>query len=190
MADQTPLNQQVSRLSGAPRGQGVPENVAENLLGLDEERGEKYKRQTQRQRLINQRMRALSSKNDSNGSARLPRNAKFQNKDEQKKERLDSVDIGKLLVVALFFDLISGIMSLIPFIGEVVKGVTTFPLATLTLYTMYKNRGIEFKDGKMLARFWGSILLKFIPIISILPEYTLNVVLVVTATKAEDKIKN
>ncbi len=192
------LNQGVNKLSGFSRtgsraGDVLSEESdwAEGVLGQNTERGGQYRQQARRQRLVAQRMRMLSEEEVKKISG--PRNAKFKKGDAEQKTKLDRSDIGLLIGVALLFDLIGGVISLVdlvaPPIGELINGVTTFPLATFTLYLMYKKRGIEFKDGKVLVRFWGSLLIGFIPLIAILPEYTLNVILMVVATKAEEKVK-
>lgn len=169
---------------------------AENELGQRGERGEQYKQQTRRQRFMTQRMRELSEKDRAkeNSRVRRPRNERFKNQKEDQPTRFGRSDVIVMSVVALMFDGVGGIISLLDFIipptGEFINSVTVFPLATLTLYTMYKHRGVEFKDTKVLVRFWGSLLIGFIPIVAILPEYFLNVILVSTVMKAEEKIKN
>jgi hypothetical protein len=90
--------------------------------------------------------------------------------------------------VALIFDIFDGLLSLIPGVGNIIIAVTVFPAATLTLYLMYKKRDIEFKSNKVLIKFWGTLCISFIPILSILPQYVLNVVLVSLEKKAEEKL--
>lgn len=169
-------------------------DIAEESLEQEGERGERYKQQARRQRLIAQRIRQFSETDELKTQIRSPRNSKFQASNKEKGERISTPDAFFLGAVALFFDTIGGLISLIDFIlppvGEIINAITTFPLATFTLFLLYKKRGIEFKDTKTLLRFWGSLLIGFIPYLAILPEYLLNVVLVTIATKAEDKLKS
>ncbi len=199
MAD-TPYNAQINKLPiGSRTGSAAGDMIAEGSDRAEEalenigERGEQYKQQARRQRLITQRIRQLSEKDEIKAQIRSPRNSKFQRLAEEKKERISNPDAVFLGVIALFFDVIGGLISLIdvvaPPVGEIINAITTFPAATFTLYLLYKRRGIEFKDTKTLLRFWGSLIIGFVPYLAILPEYLLNVVLVTIATKAEDKIK-
>jgi hypothetical protein len=91
--------------------------------------------------------------------------------------------------VAILFDVAGGLLSLLPVVGNAITAVTVFPVATLTLYLMYQKRGIELKSTKALVKFWGTLCIGFIPIISIFPEYLLNVVLASLAKKAEEELK-
>lgn len=196
MAD-TPYNARVDKIQISSRtGSSAGDLIASESDRAEQElqeRGDIYRQQTRRQRLIAQRIRQFTEKDEIQGQIRKPRNSKFQNSDEAKKERITTPDAFFLGAVALFFDTIGGLISLIDFlippVGEIINAITTFPLATFTLYLLYKRRGIEFKDTKTLLRFWGSLVIGFIPYLAILPEYLLNVVLVTIATKAEDKIK-
>jgi hypothetical protein len=196
MAD-TPYNARVDKIQISSRtGSSAGDLIASESDRAEQdlqERGDIYRQQVRRQRLIAQRIRQFTEKDEIQGQIRKPRNSKFQNSGEDKKERITTPDAFFLGAVALFFDTIGGLISLIDFlippVGEIINAITTFPLATFTLYLLYKRRGIEFKDTKTLLRFWGSLVIGFIPYLAILPEYLLNVVLVTIATKAEDKIK-
>jgi hypothetical protein len=196
MAD-TPYNARVDKIQISSRtGSSAGDLIASESDRAEQdlqERGNIYRQQVRRQRLIAQRIRQFTEKDEIQGQIRKPRNSKFQNSGEDKKERITTPDAFFLGAVALFFDTIGGLISLIDFlippVGEIINAITTFPLATFTLYLLYKRRGIEFKDTKTLLRFWGSLVIGFIPYLAILPEYLLNVVLVTIATKAEDKIK-
>lgn len=196
MAD-TPYNARVDKIQTSSRtGSSAGDLIAAESDRAEQdlqERGNIYRQQVRRQRLIAQRIRQFTEKDEIQGQIRKPRNSKFQNSGEDKKERITTPDAFFLGAVALFFDIIGGLISLIDFlippVGEIINAITTFPLATFTLYLLYKRRGIEFKDTKTLLRFWGSLVIGFIPYLAILPEYLLNVVLVTIATKAEDKIK-
>lgn len=195
MAD-TPYNSKVDKLpvssrTGSATGDMIADQGDKAEDAFDDiggERGEKYKQQARRQRLANQRMRQLNKEGEAKAALRQPRNAKFQAQEESKSPTLSYADIGFMAGVALIFDVFDGLLSLIPGIGNLVIAVTVFPAATLTLYLMYKKRGIEMKSTKTLIKFWGTLCISFIPILSILPEYVLNVVLISLEKKAEEKL--
>ena len=189
----TPYNAKTDKINigsrtGSATGDVLAEQSdrAEDVLG---ERGEQYKQQARRQRLVAQRIRQWSEDADVKNQKRKPRNAVFQDSKKEANQPLSYVDIGTMSAVALFFDLIQGILSLFPVVGNVITGFTVFPVATLSLYLMYKKRGIEFKSTKTLVKYWGSLLIGFIPVLSIFPEYFLNVILMSAEKKAEEKLK-
>lgn len=181
----------VGSRTGSETGDMIAEQSdrAEETLGGMGERGEQYKQQVRRQRFIAQRMRQLSEKDELRASVNEPRNAKFQKAKEAEKSKLSYVDIVYMSAVALIFDAAGGLLSLAPVIGNAITAFTVFPAATFVLYLMYKKRGIEFKSTKTLIKFWGTLVIGFIPIISIFPEYLLNVILISVEKKAEEKLK-
>lgn len=103
---------------------------------------------------------------------------------------LSNTDIGLLLCVALFFDVTEGVFGLIPIAGDLVGDILVEPVATLTLYWMYKRKGIEFKSIRRLGAFWLPIVAKAIPILKFFPDYALDVLLVTGSVKAEQKLNN
>lgn len=169
-------------VTGSRTGSMISDNISEQS-----ERGEQYQQQIRRQRQITQRIRQLS-KNTTKAEIRSPRNARFQNKEENV-SKLSFIDIGLMSGIALIFDISDGLLSLIPAVGNVIVAVTITPVAALTLYLMYKRKGIEFKSTKTLIKFWGSLGISLIPIISILPNYVLNVVLVTLEKKVEEGLQ-
>lgn len=196
--EKIPFNQQVDKISTFPRTGSVDGDVISEESDRAEDalanRSEEYRRRARRQRLIAQRVRQVQ---ESQGT-KLGRNLQAEIEAEEESEgapkrTLTKIDIGWMLCVAAFFDLIGGLISLIdaiaPPVGEIINGVTVFPIAATTLYFMYKKRGVEFKDTKVLVRFWGSLLIGFIPIIAVFPEYMLNVILVSIGKKAEEKLE-
>ncbi len=192
MAD-TSYNARTDKISvgsrtGSVSGDAIAEqaDLAEETLG---ERGEQYKQQARRQRLVAQRMRQLAETDKKRTqNVRGPRNAKFQEKKDKENSKLSYIDIVFMSGVAIIFDIAQGLLSLIPIIGNAITAFTVFPVATFVLYLMYKKRGIEFKSTKTLVKFWGSLCIGFIPIISIFPEYLLNVILVSVEKKVEENL--
>lgn len=167
---------------GSDRAEGDLEQIGE--------RGEQYKQQARRQRIVVQRMRQLTENDEMRAqNVRGPRNAKFQEKKDKESAKLSNVDIVFMSCVALLFDIAQGLLSLIPVVGNAITAVTVLPAAAFTLYIMYKKRGIEFKSTKTLVKFWGSLCIGLIPVLSIFPEYLLNVILVSLEKKVEEKLK-
>lgn len=105
------------------------------------------------------------------------------------KPRIGKVDYAILMSVAGFFDILSFLLNLIPYVGGVISMVVVTIPGTLTFYILYKKRGVEFKTTKGMLRFWGSSLIEMIPVINILPGFMLNVTLVSSMTALEDKKK-
>lgn len=187
MAD-TPYNTQVDRLPIGIRRSSVADTEPEdqsNDDSVESERGERYRKKMRRQRAIAQNIgRLMGGSKQRNLKAALESGGVS----EVDSNKLDKTDIGILVGTSLLFDGLSAVICLldllIPFLGTVIERVTIFPLATLTMYIMYKKRNINF-SAKIIVRFWGTRIIGFIPYIAFLPEYTLATVLVVMTVIAE-----
>ena len=91
-----------------------------------------------------------------------------------------------LLSVAAIFDASTFIVDLFGDfigIGTLISSLTITPVGIIVMYLLYRRKGIDFNDSKVLVRFWGSVLLKFIPILDIFPEYMLSVFLVTSVER-------
>ncbi len=96
---------------------------------------------------------------------------------EKKKGDFSRTDFFFMMGIAGFYDLLSALLNLIPFIGGVFSSVLVTPVALLNLYIMYSKRGISFKSTKSVMKFGGASLIEFIPVLNFLPGFMLNVVL-------------
>lgn len=179
-----PLNLQINRLTGSSRLRNTTQGQGQN-----EDRGEFYKKQIRRARVINQVVsRAMGNKQQRRlqGQGTEETSVKSPKKSQA---HMDNGDIILLITVALFFDALSFVICLLdflfPFLGTVIEKITVFPLCTLTMYLMYKNMGVTF-SSKIIVRFWGSRIISFIPYLNILPEYTIGTLLIVATVKAEE----
>jgi len=94
-----------------------------------------------------------------------------------------------MITLAVIFDLIQFLVSLlhfIPVIGNAVAfvGTTTITIvASMTFYIWFKINGVSFNTSKRIVSFGGGILTEFIPILNALPAWTFSVVLVITSTR-------
>ncbi len=101
-------------------------------------------------------------------------------------KKTSKIDFVFMLGVAGFFDLLSGLINLIPGIGGVVSTIFITPTGTLTLWFMYKRRGIEFKSAKAVAKFGGASLIELVPVLNIFPGFILNVLLNYGSVEAKE----
>lgn len=186
-----PYNARVDKISvgnrKSPDDQGAQDSQNEEN-GPEVERGERYKRKNRRFRNIAQNIARIAKSSNQKDLQTAFKESGISDPDAES-NKMDVSDIGVLVATSLIFDGLAFIICLldfvVPFLGTIIEKVTIFPLSTLTLYLMYKKRGVNF-SSKILVRFWGSRLIGFIPYLSLLPEYTLGTALIVLSVKAEE----
>ncbi|MEK7390641.1 MAG: hypothetical protein AAB635_00710 [Patescibacteria group bacterium] len=89
-----------------------------------------------------------------------------------------------MISVAIFYDLIQALfdlLHLIPVIGNVIATVITALLsvvAWLTFYVWFKMHGVHFNSAKRAITMGAGFLIELMPILNILPAWTLAVVLI------------
>ena len=100
-----------------------------------------------------------------------------QQNPEQKpaeKPKISKTDFFKMLAVAIFFDATLAVIQLIPVAGSVAAMVfNVIPL--MLFFIWYLLLGISFSNPKKGLSFFGASLVEFIPIINILPTWTMEV---------------
>lgn len=171
-----------------------PENILESSFeetGSETERGEEYKSRNRGRRAIKQKVSQYLGAN--------PKLRGLQIKDldytprEGSSYQLSKIDIAFLVGTSLLFDAAGGLLSLIDFVlppvGTFMEKVTVFPVSTLTLWFMFKKRGVNFLDRaatKKLLAFYGTRVVGFIPLLSVIPEYTFSTIFMILVLKGEE----
>ena len=181
----------VPNVPTAPRKMlsGSPEDVDEAISQLSEQ-DPRYADRARRQDLLLQRLQDRENRNNiqlSRPGSNLAKQAKLQSKfEEAKQEPITNGYMALLLSVAAIFDASTFIVDLFGDfigIGTLISSLTITPVGIIVMYLLYRRKGIDFNDSKVLVRFWGSVLLKFIPILDIFPEYMLSVFLVTSVER-------
>lgn len=95
----------------------------------------------------------------------------------EEKKGLNNTTIALMVSVALFFDVLQWLLAFI-FMGWLVS-----IFALLTFYTWFKMRGMNFVRPKRAALLGGGFIIELIPIINILPAWTLAIVLLALDSK-------
>ena len=105
------------------------------------------------------------------------------------KERIDS-ETGRLMVItALGFDFFQGIIGMLPFVGFILAPLISF-LIWLTFWIWLKLHGVSLGDNiKRMAIMFGGFLLELVPILNILPVWTLTIFITVLMVQRDDKRK-
>ncbi len=98
----------------------------------------------------------------------------------------------RMLWTAVGFDVLSGIVGLLPFVGPVLDDTFLTPAFSWGMYIWYKMCRVKFSEqaGAKLASYWGFFLLKMVPILQELPWETASVWYMIKLTQAEDKKHN
>jgi len=118
----------------------------------------------------------LSQKEYSNGT---PRNRKVT---AGKPDSKISYTAAFCLVgVAIIIDLMQFLIGIIPIVGQIIGVLITF-IATFSFWLWFKLLGVSF-DRKQSLRFLGGSIIEFIPILGMLPAWTLVVILMLSKEK-------
>lgn len=97
---------------------------------------------------------------------------------------LNNITIVFMVSVALFYDAVQGIINLIPILGQILSGLISM-FAFLTFYLWFKLKGLNFVTPKRAAYLGGGLLIELIPILNILPAWTLAVTLLALDSKTK-----
>src|SRR3990167_4763114 len=89
---------------------------------------------------------------------------------------LSSITIAFMISVALFYDAIQAIIQIIPILGQILSSLIGI-FAFLTFYLWFKLKGFNFATPKRAGYLGGGLLVELIPILNILPAWTLAVTL-------------
>lgn len=89
-----------------------------------------------------------------------------------------------------FFGLLAGTAILAPLatIGPVVAFLITV-WAWLSFYVWFKMKGVSFGSAKRASAMVGGALIEMLPVINMLPAWTLSVATIIITTRAEEKIQ-
>jgi|SRR3989344_9617789 len=104
--------------------------------------------------------------------------------EKTEKKGLDNTTIVFMICVALFYDALQVLLALI-FMGWLVS-----IFALLTFYTWFKIRGLNFVRPKRAGLLGGGFIIELIPIINILPAWTLAIVLLALDSKIKKIVGN
>jgi hypothetical protein len=86
-----------------------------------------------------------------------------------------------MLGTAILFDVFQFLVELIPVAGQILSILITI-VAWATFYLWFKIKGIKFTKTKKFA-FVGGFIIEFIPIINMLPTWTLSIIIMVSKKK-------
>jgi len=96
---------------------------------------------------------------------------------EEKKKGLENHTIIFMIVVALFYDVLQWVMAFI--LMDWLVGIFAF----LTFYVWFKMRGLNFATPKRAMVLGGGFIIEIIPILSVLPAWTLAVIILALDSK-------
>lgn len=104
-------------------------------------------------------------------------------------ERIDPSTWQLMVAVALGLDFFQGIVGMLPFVGQILS-----PIISLFIFLIFwiwlKLHGVTITDSiKRVAIMFGGFLVELIPILNILPSWTLAIFLTVLLVRNSDKRK-
>ena len=122
-------------------------------------------------------MRRKNSKNKSNKNINAPQ------------ERIDSSTGLLMVIVALGFDFFQGIIGILPIAGFILAPLISL-FIWLTFWIWLKLHGVNITDKtKRIVIMWGGFLLELIPLLDILPIWTITIFITVLSVQHSDKVK-
>jgi hypothetical protein len=112
-----------------------------------------------------------------------------QGNTEPPKERIDSTD-GQLMVITAFgLDFFQGIIGAIPFAGPIIAPVISL-FIWFTFFIWLKLHGVSITDTiERIALMFGGFLLELVPLLNILPIWTLTILITVLLVQRSDRKK-
>lgn len=106
------------------------------------------------------------------------------------KERIDSSTGNLMVITALGFDFFQGIIGMLPIVGPMIAGFIINPIVFLTFFVWLKLHGVSIGDSvQRLALMFGGFLIELIPLLNILPAWTLTIFMTVLIVQRSDKRK-
>ena len=122
--------------------------------------------------------------------AKLQSEAVDASKRLEKRNRVKPHDYGLMIGVALFFDALQALFSLIPFLGWGLSVlIAVFAWLTFYVWTSIKGWGLSDTIKQFIIQYLIPFV-ELIPILNVLPTWTLRVVLQLSFLKAEDVVYN
>ena len=94
-----------------------------------------------------------------------------------------------MVSTALFFDALQGGLSLIPFLGWIVASLVG-GFAFMTFWFWFKTHGVKFTTAKRAGIMGGGFFIELIPILNMLPAWTLSATLTIFDVWKEDAKKD
>jgi len=101
---------------------------------------------------------------------------------QEENKGLNSITIAFMIAVALFYDVFQVLINLIPILGQILSALIGL-FAFLTFYLWFKLKGLNFANPKRAAYLGGGFLIELVPILNILPAWTLAVTLLALNSK-------
>lgn len=106
---------------------------------------------------------------------------------EKKNKEIKDTTAGLMIGTALFFDGLQAIFQVAPAIGQILAAMIAV-VAFLTFWLWFKLYGVNFATPKRSAYLGGGFIIELIPILDILPAWTLAVTLIITDLKIKRRV--
>lgn len=95
---------------------------------------------------------------------------------EETGRSVGKVDFLMMLTVAIISDITLALIALVPYVGWIINGLLSL-FVFLTFFTWFKMKGITYTSARKMAALPAGFLIELIPIVNILPGWTVAVIL-------------
>jgi hypothetical protein len=93
-----------------------------------------------------------------------------------------------MIVLAVTFDVIQVLFNLAPVIGNILSVILINTFAWVSFYVWFKILGVDFSKPSRMGTMVGSGFIEMIPIVNVLPTWTLAVVILIASTNVKEAI--
>lgn len=104
------------------------------------------------------------------------------------KQRIDWIAAILMIWLALFYDGIQFLLNFIPVVGNLLSAILIGLWAWLSFYIWFKIKGVNFSKPTRSITLFGAGITEMVPLLNVLPAWTLAVLILIATTKAEDTI--
>lgn len=93
-----------------------------------------------------------------------------------------------MIVLAVAFDITQVLFNLAPVIGNILSVILINTFAWVSFYVWFKTLGVDFSKPSRMGTMIGSGFIEMIPIVNVLPTWTLAVVILIASTNVKEAV--
>ncbi len=115
----------------------------------------------------------------------------LQKKNVRPPQERISPSTGKLMIATAFgLDFLQGIIAAIPIAGVIIADLVINPIIIAVFWVWLILHKVHFNNNmRLLALMWGGFFLELIPLLNILPIWTLTIFMTILMVRNKDKKK-
>jgi hypothetical protein len=113
----------------------------------------------------------------------------MEDSEQDKKPKIKKGTMVLMVATALFFDVLGALINLIPGLGQVLAIFIAWA-GQATFWLWFKMHGVSYGTKKRAVSVTAGFIIGMIPFLNIIPELTLQVILILGTLEVEDLVEN